>query len=174
MIATADAPVLAEGADVDWPAMNDQAVDDPRTQFEEQALPCSGSGGRSMLLPSSSAAPASTDRGRVTCRTAMNTSTSIAASTMRMLRSMRVKKFVARAGSVLTAVIHVPSCRRTAAWMRVCVRRPRVARTEITFDPTPRDHSISPRELKRCAAYPGSASWPGSKQTRPNSKGNRD
>ncbi len=39
MIATLDAPGLSEWADVDWLTMNDQAVEDPRTQFEEQALP---------------------------------------------------------------------------------------------------------------------------------------
>ncbi|GAA3898394.1 sigma-70 family RNA polymerase sigma factor [Microbacterium invictum] len=40
MIATADTlPGLDALPDVDWRVMEEQAVDDPRTQFEEQALP---------------------------------------------------------------------------------------------------------------------------------------
>ncbi len=39
MFATIDAPVLGGDSDVDFAAMNDSAADDPRTQFEEQALP---------------------------------------------------------------------------------------------------------------------------------------
>ncbi len=40
MIATAERPLrVSTLSDIDWPVMEEQAAQDPRTQFEEQALP---------------------------------------------------------------------------------------------------------------------------------------